>query len=134
MNNLFRLTQIISLALLLSFATSLSFASTGNDKAIEKARTAVKNAAPDDYQTLMKSAKILIRKNSNLDEALIWIQKSISINKNVGNLELLGDCYFKTGNNRQAMIAFVEAIKLGDLNSAHFNSAPIEEKIAKARK
>ena len=77
MNNVLRFTQIISLALLFSFATTLSFASAANDKAIEKARSAVRNAAADDYQTLMKSAKILIRKNLNLDEALIWIQKSI---------------------------------------------------------
>lgn len=125
---------MITLAFVLTLATSFTLANAINDKAVEKARAAVEKAASDDWQTLAKSAKVLIRKNAHLDEALTWIEKSISINKNVQNLELLGDFYAKTGNNRQAMISYIEVIKLGKAANFNYNTVSIEEKIAKARK
>lgn len=133
MKNVVRLSRMITLAFVLTFATSITFASAIKDKAVEKARAAVVKADSDDWQTLTKSAKVLMKKNAHLEEALTWIEKSISIDKNVQNLELRGDYYVKFGNNREAMISYVEAIKVGKLANFNFNSRYLEEKISRAR-
>lgn len=111
MKNVLRFSTMFTLALVLTLASSFTFANVDNEKAIQKARSAAKNASPDDWKTLVKSAKLFIRKNIFMYEALSWLEKSIAINKNVVNLELLGDCYYKMENNRQAMISYVEAFK-----------------------
>ena len=134
MKNVVKLSSMVLLALVFTLASTSTFANVNNDKAVEKARKAVAKAAVDDWKTLAESSKILIRKNTNLSEALGWIEKSIAINKNVENLELLGDYYAKTSNNREAMIWYIEAIKEGKKNDFYFNSKGLEEKISKARK
>lgn len=125
---------MITLALVFTLASTSMYANVGNDKGVEKARTAVKNAAPEDWKTLTKSAKYLIKKNIHMDEALTWLEKSITIKKNTENLELLGDYYVKIGNNRQAMISYIEVIKFGKAKSANFYTLDLEQKIANARK
>jgi hypothetical protein len=100
MKNVLNSVLICTMVLVLTLASSFTHANVKNDKAIEKARAAVKNAALNDWKTTTKPAKSLILKAIYLDEALTWIEKSISINKNVENLEILGDYYFKKGNNR----------------------------------
>ena len=124
---------MITLALAFALASTSIFANVSNDKGIEKARTAAKNAAQDDWKTLNKSAKFLIKKNIHMDEALAWLEKSISIKKNTENLELLGDYYVKIGNNRQAMISYIEVIKFGKAKNANFYTLDLEQKIANVR-
>ena len=134
MKNVEKISQMLALALVLTIAPLFTQAMASNDKVVEKAREAVKNAADDDWKTLVKSAQICIRKGINMEEALVWINNSIAIDKNVENLELLGDYYYKFGNYRQAMISYVEVIKFGKANNVGYESSLIEEKIAKARK
>ena len=134
MKNAEKISQMLALALALTLAPLFTNAMASNDKLVEKAREAVKNADDNDWQTLNKSAKVCIRKGVNMEEALVWINKSISINKNMENLELRGDYYFKFGNNRQAMISYVEVIKFGNANIVNYDSSLIEAKIAEANK
>ena len=134
MKNVEKFSQMATLVLVLTLAPIFTNAMTSNDKVVEKARAAVKNADADDWQTLVKSAQACIRKGVNMEEALAWINKSIAIDKNVDNLELLGDYYFKFGNYRQAIISYIEVIKFGHANNVNYDSSLIEEKISKARK
>lgn len=134
MKKVLKLSLMITLALVFTLASTSTYAKVSNDKGVEKARIAVKNAAPDDWKTLTKSAKFLIKKNIHMDEALTWLEKSIAIDKNTENLELLGDYYLETGNNRLAMISYIEVIKLEKAENSNFNTSALQDKIAKARK
>ena len=79
---------------LLLIATTAQFSYAGyGDKTSDKARTAVENAAPDDWKTYAKSAQKCIRKKVNLKEAATWIDKSLSIKETAYNLEVKGDYY-----------------------------------------
>ena len=48
MKNVLRFSTMFTLALVLTLASSFTFANVNNEKAVEKARSAVKNAAPDE--------------------------------------------------------------------------------------
>lgn len=91
MNN-FKRISAIGLAMLLILQTSV-FADIPENKSVEKAKEAVENASPDDWQLLAKQAKVLLRKKKDLGTAKEWIEKSIAINVDVSNLELMGDYY-----------------------------------------
>lgn len=120
------------MAVVITLASSSTYATS--EKTIEKARAAVEKAAADDWKTLAKSAKVCIRKNVNMDEALAWLNKSVVISKNSENLELLGDYYVKTNELRKGVGYYVESMKVGKSNNFSFNTSRLEGKIADAKK
>ena len=132
MKNVLKISQMTFLAVIILFSSTATYAN--GDKAIDKARAAVEKAAVDDWETLTKSAKVCIRKNVNMEEALTWLNKSVAINKNTETLELLGDYYVKSNDHKRAVGYYVESMKAGKKYNFHFNTSTLEEKVAKALK
>lgn len=109
MNNIKKIS-LLTLVFGLILSTS-SFAATDN-KSVEKAKAAVENGAPDDWQLLAKQAKVLLRKNKDLGTAKAWLEKSIAIKRDVSNLELMGDYYAKNDLPAQALDYYSQCSEL----------------------
>lgn len=120
-------------------AIAILFSTTANaggvkEKAVEKARSAVKAASPDDWKTLAKSAESLIRKNTNLGEAKEWLEKSIAINATAYNLEVMGDYYVKNNLSRNAIEYYVKSINQAKTWDANADTSGLQDKIMTAKK
>lgn len=100
--------------------------------AVKKAKEAVE-AEPADWQTLAKSAKVCFRKGENTDQALKWIDESISLKKTAQNLEIKGDYYASVNNNEKALAYYAEAANVGRSNDPKFDSSKLQTKIWKMR-
>ena len=108
MNNFKKLSSL-SLALIISLASLRSQAK--NNKTVDKARTAVENASPDDWKTYAKSVQTLIRKKTNLADVKMWIEKSISIRETSFNLEVFGDYYVMNNMPFMASTYYIKSLK-----------------------
>ena len=105
-----------------------------NEKIISKARAAVENASPDDWETYAKSAELCISKNINMKEASKWLDHSLSIKKTTYNLKVKGDYYLKNKLPVKAMEKYLEAIDVGKAKNFSFDSSELQSRIDKARK
>jgi tetratricopeptide (TPR) repeat protein len=123
---------VMTLALL--FVGASSIANAADNKVIEKARTAVENASPDDWYAYAKSAQMCIRKNVNMKEAAEWLDKSLEIKKDVFNLEVKGDYYVKNNLPEKALKFYVEAAKIAKENDVNYDTSGLQAKIAKTVK
>lgn len=86
-------------------------AGSSENKSVEKAKAAVENGAPDDWQLLAKQAKVLLRKKKDLATAKEWIEKSMAIKSDVINLELMGDYYALNNLAKEAMDYYSQCSK-----------------------
>ncbi|MEP2024161.1 MAG: hypothetical protein ABJL86_00010 [Gilvibacter sp.] len=118
----------IGLALLLVLQTTV-FAIAPENKSVEKAKEAVENGSPDDWQLLAKQAKVLLRKKKDLGTAKDWIQKSIAINKDVSNLELMGDYYVLNNLPNQALDYYSQCSELMRQNDQSADISYYQNKI-----
>jgi tetratricopeptide (TPR) repeat protein len=59
----------------------------------------------------MQAAVYYFRQNTHLDLALEWIKKSVSINENEQNRNLLGYIHMAQGNLEEALAVFKENVK-----------------------
>lgn len=75
--------------------------------AYARIKDAIANTKADDWQTYAASAEFVANNNVYLDEALTWVDKSISINVNYFNNFVKAKIYFKKEN-------YVEALKYID--------------------
>jgi hypothetical protein len=122
---------VLTLAILMVSASS--FAKVDN-KTVEKARSAVENASPDDWYAYAKSAKMCIKKNVNMKEAAEWIDKSLDIKRDAFNLEIKGDYYLANNLPEKALELYVEAAKVGKENDVNFNTSDLQDKIVEVSK
>ena len=106
-------------------------ASTRSDKVVEKAREAVENASPDDWEALAKSAKMCIDKNVNLKEASEWIDKSVSIKETSYNTKVMGDYYAISNLPEKAVEFYSKSIRLGKLDDPDYQDEITQKKILK---
>jgi tetratricopeptide (TPR) repeat protein len=60
---------------------------------INKAKDKAEKIKTDDWKALADCARLLIDQRIQYDEALTWLEKSVSINENHYNLTILGDYY-----------------------------------------
>ena len=126
---------IFMLLLVASFSVGSVFsAHANNEKIISKARAAVENASPDDWETYAKSAAICIAKNVNMKEASKWLDHSLAIKKTTYNLTVKGDYYLKNKLPVKAMEKYLEAIDVGKAKDFYFDSSELQGRIDKARK
>ena len=114
--NFFRMS-FLGLALLFS---QLSVAGNVSEKVVEKARYAVEQAAPHDWETLAKSAEKCIRRGVNLKEAVAWLEQSVEIKRTSYNLEVLGDYYAKNHLPKKAIGAYAESFRRGILTDERY--------------
>ena len=103
-----------------------------SDKVVEKARAAVNDAAPDDWETFAKSAEMCIDKKVNLAEAKTWLDKSLSIKESAYALEIAGDYYMSNKLAREAINHYVKSMNLTKQNDFYADTAELQEKIKKA--
>jgi hypothetical protein len=119
-------------AALLIMATSLfAFqASANDDKLVEKARTAVSSASPDDWHTLASWAEKCIKKGVNLKEASEWLDKSIAIRETAYNLSVKGDYYVANKLPEKALESYIRSLELGRTDE-NFDIEAVQNKITK---
>lgn len=128
-NSVFTLLLVASLTVGSAFS-----AQANNEKIISKARAAIENASPDDWETYAKSAELCIAKNINMKEASKWLDHSLSIKKTTYNLRVKGDYYLKNKLPVKAMEKYLEAIDVGRAKDFYFDSSELQSRIYKARK
>lgn len=129
MNKISKLMTVVLAVVISSYSMNLEAKS---DKTVDKARSAVENASPDDWQTYAKSAQMLIRKKANMAEAKMWIEKSIEIRETPFNLEIMGDYYVKNNLPKQAIKFYIKSMDKLKENDANIDTAEIQDKIVKA--
>lgn len=127
--------SVFALLLVATLSVSTAFAAgINNEKVISKARAAVENASPDDWETYAKSAELCIAKNINMKEASKWLDHSLSIKKTTYNLRVKGDYYLANKLPVKAMEKYLEAIDVGKAKDFYFDSSKLQSRIDKARK
>lgn len=99
------------------------------DKITLKTRKIVENATPDDWKSLAYAASICIANKKNLTQASEWLQKSLSINKNSYNLEVMGDYLLISNLPEEAKKQYVAAMKLGMEQDANYDLKPLQQKL-----
>lgn len=121
-------------AILFSTTVSANNFSGVKEKAVEKARSAVSTASPDDWKTLAKSAESLIIKKTNLGEAKEWLEKSIEINPTSYNLEVMGDYYSLNNLPKKAIGYYIQSMDKLKENNANISTTELQDKILTASK
>jgi len=84
-----------------------------NSLVIEKARSAVASAKPDDWQTRLQAANFAFQNKLNPDEAMQWLDQSIKIKETFGNVSLKARVLADEGKNAEAVATGERAIRLG---------------------
>lgn len=126
MKKLINSTILTAAIMILTFA---SFANAQDSKAVQKAKAAVENASPDDWQTYAKSAQVLIRKKESMKDASEWIDKSLAIKETPYNLEIKGDYYRANNLPKKALEFYVKAMQMGKESDVNFNTSSLQEKV-----
>lgn len=91
---------------------SVSLEALNNYKEIEKQMRLLLDKTPEDSVVLNTLGYSLLEQNKNFDEALSYIQKSLSINpSDAAATDSLGWYYFKTGNYDEAEKYILQAYK-----------------------
>jgi len=107
MKSLKRLVFVLSFICL---STSLVMAG-GSTKFLQKAKSAVETAGPDDWFVRAKWAKMCISKGINTPEVAKWINKSLEIQENAYTLEVKGDYYAKNKMKKEAMEYYIKSMR-----------------------
>lgn len=112
---------------------AFAFSAQAKDSnAVKKAKEAVESE-PTDWKTLAKSAEVCFKKGENTEQALKWIDESISLKKTAKNLEIKGDYYASISKNEKALEYYTEAANVGRTSNPNFDSSKIQAKIWKLR-
>lgn len=119
---------IVCTLLLMSQA---SWATHGGGKTIAKARSAVDQAAPDDWYTLAEAAQQCFKQGVNFQQAVIWLNRSIFIKRTPYNLEIRGDYYAASLLPRKALEAYSESYRIGILTRVDYQGSDICNKMAR---
>jgi len=85
-----------------------------NKTVLANMRTELTNLAGFNWQAWMQAAQFCLRNNMNHDEALTWIDNSISRNKNVRNVGVKAMLLEKSGQTAKAKAAISETMTLAD--------------------
>ena len=124
-----KLSKLFVCTLLLTALSVATFAKSGTDKTIAKARQAVALASPDDWKTFAESAEKCIKKDVNLKEAAEWLDKSISIKETAYNLKVKGLYYEKNNLPTEALKCYVKSLKIGVENDVAYSDVSTQEKV-----
>jgi len=125
--------KILSLAVVAMLFVSFQVkADKTSDEEIQKIRTEVQNAGPNDWQTLANCADKCFQKKINVDEAVKWIDKSIEINPNPENLTIKGDYYLRTKMPEEAIKTYIKALSANN-NEDNLVIQAIQFKIKRAK-
>lgn len=126
-------TRILALAMLVTFASVNATSLDGDEKVIAKARKAVERTQGNNWKVFATSANMVIEKKIALTEAKKWLDASMKIQETPFNLEIMGDYYRASGDNRKAMSYYVKSIVLLKTLSTNPKTERIQAKIWKSR-
>jgi hypothetical protein len=99
--------------------------------AVEKARVALSTAKPDDWQIRAQAASFALQNKLNTEEAMQWLDQSIKIRENFGNLGLKARTLAEQGKTAEAIAAGEKAIQLGKAANANAQAlADMEKRVA----
>ena len=129
---LLSITSMIAFALLLVAGTATAKEKSKAQKMYEKQKTVVETAGPTDWKLLAKSARKLIAKETHLEEAKAWLDRSLKIFEAPYNLEVMGDYYALNGDKESAIAWYVKALNKGARYSG-FNADVLQDKINSLR-
>ncbi len=107
-----------------------------NGLTLAKARAAVAGAAADDWQIPFRAASYCLQNDLNTDEAVRWLEKSISIKPTFANLGAKARYLAKKGDVKGAIETATRAIEVGKAADPKTDTAALEKLIAewKAKK
>ncbi|HLF35246.1 MAG TPA: hypothetical protein VI583_13470 [Cyclobacteriaceae bacterium] len=102
----------ISFILVLAMSVVLADGVNSNEEEmlISKAKDKAEKIKTDDWKALADCARLLIDQRIQYDEALTWLEKSVSINENYYNLTILGDYYRLKLDYNKAYEHYLKAI------------------------
>jgi hypothetical protein len=86
-------------------------------------------ATMEDATLLNQAARYALNTKQNLDEAMTWAQKSVSVKKMYTNLRTVAELYAQAGKTADAIKTGEEAIKVGKEQDPKLNSASLEKMI-----
>jgi hypothetical protein len=100
-----------------------------NGRLIGKIREAVKNAKPDDMRTLNQGANFVLtnKLSANYDEALGWLNKSVSIRETFGNLNTKARLLAEMGKKSEAIEIGNKAVEVGKAAKPAVDTADFEK-------
>ncbi len=109
-----------------------------NARVLAKLRDAATNAKADDMRPLNQAAGFVLNSklSANYDEALGWLNKSVSIKETFGNLSAKARLLNEMGKTKEAIEAGDKAIQVGKAATPAANTANFEKTVAewKAKK
>jgi hypothetical protein len=88
------------------------------------------NASTDDATVLNQAARYALNTKQNLDEAMTWAQKSVSVKKMYANMRTLAELYAQSGKVDDAIKTGEDAIKVGKEQDAKLDTSSFEKMIA----
>lgn len=102
-----------------------------NGRALVKIREAVKNAKADDMRTLNQGANFIItnKMSANYEEALGWLNKSVSIRETFGNLNTKARLLAEMGKTAEAIEVGNKAVEVGKASKPPVDTYEFEQTI-----
>lgn len=98
---------------------------------LEKARTSLAAAKPDDWQIRAQAANFALQNKLNTDEAMQWLDQSIKIKETFNNVGLKARTLADQGKTAEAVAAGEKAIQLGKASNANAQAlADMEKRVA----
>ena len=86
-------------------------------------------ATMEDATLLNQAARYALNTKQNLDEAMTWAQKSVSVKKMYANLRTVAELYAQAGKTADAIKTGEEAIKVGKEQDPKLNTSSFEKMI-----
>ena len=101
-----------------------------NTLTLEKARTAIAAAKPDDWRTPLQAANYAFQNNNPDDdaEAVGWLEKSIKVKETFGNMYSKARMLAFLGKTQEAVAAGERALQLG--KEAKSDTSDLEKRLA----
>ena len=104
-----------------------------NALALEKARSAIAAAKPDDWRTPLQAANYALQNSNPADdeEAIRWLEQSIKVKETYGNIYAKARMLAAQGKTQDAIAAGEKALQLG--KEAKTDTSDLEKRLAEWR-
>lgn len=100
-----------------------------HSRAVENIQKALAEAKPDDYLTPFRSANYYFNSDTDLEQALEWINKSVSIKETYFNTSVQARLYGKLGKYKEAIAAAEKSIQLRKADDSDADTSEMEKMI-----
>ena len=101
-----------------------------NTKALANARAAMTSLKPDDWRTPYQAASFTLSNEVAMDEGEQWLKKSLAIQENHTNLNLLARWQMKAGKKKEAIATGEKAIAAGKASKETVDTSGTEKLVA----